>query len=167
MLYRRTAYRLCLVLALCAFLSACSAMQGIGSAVGALGSDGPSVDATAQVGKENTQEGDAVVDNRRVESSQTDAGVEDSGVEVSEVSGVSNVTSSTSTSSEQRETDASSGVSLSELSGSIQALNVNNVPPLFLFLFALGWLLPGPLEIVKGIGGILMFFRELIVGGSK
>lgn len=164
---RTTGLRLCLVLALCAFLSACSAMQGIGSAVGALGSGGPSVDATAQVGRENTQEGDAVVDNRRVEDRQADAGVRDSGVEVSEVSGVSNVTSSTSTSSSQKETDASSGVSLSELSGTIQALNVNNVPPLFLFLFALGWLLPGPFEIVKGIGSILVFFRKLIVGDSK
>lgn len=136
-------------------LSACSALDTIGSAAGVL-SDKPSIDATAQVGKENRQEGDAVIDTRRVEERQEDRRVD----AVVKDQGVSNVTQTET----RKEAGDTSGVSLSELSGDIQALNVNNVPPLFLFLFALGWVLPGPVEIVKGVGKILMFLRNLIIG---
>lgn len=139
-------------------LAGCSTLSSIGSAAGAL-SGQSGIDATAQVGRENRQEGDAVVDNRRVEESQEDRRVD----AVVRDQGVSNVTQTET----RRDAGDTSGVSLSELAGDIQALNINNVPPLFLFLFALGWLLPGPVEIVKGIGKMLMFFRTLITGREK
>ena len=135
---------------LCAFLSlamtGCSAMQGIGSALGAFGGSGPSVDATAQVGAENKQEGDSVIDNRRVEDSRVDVEVGDNGV--------SNVQ------------DTQAGVSSREWQAeNITVENVmQNVPPFFLFLFALGWVLPGPVEILKGIGNSLIFLRNLFTG---
>jgi len=141
------------VLALCAVLSGCSAMQGIGTAAGLIGGDTPSVDATAQVGKENVQEGDAVVDTRRVEDRRVDAGVEVSGV-----SGVSNVTSENI--NEEQGKDA--GVSSRDWTSEV--INVQNVPPLFLWLFALGWILPGPVDILKGLGKILLFLRDFFLG---
>jgi len=145
--------RIWAVLALCAALSGCSAMQGIGTAAGLIGGETPSVDATAQVGKENVQEGDAVVDTRRVEDRRVDAGVE-----VSEVSGVSNVTSENI--NEEQGKDA--GVSSRDWTSEV--INVQNVPPLFLWLFALGWILPGPVDILKGLGKILLFLRDLFLG---
>ena len=147
------------VLALCAVLSGCSAMQGIGTAAGLIGGETPSVDATAQVGKENVQEGDAVVDTRRVEDRRVDAGVE-----VSEVSGVSNVTSENI--NEEQGKDA--GVSSRDWTSEV--INVQNVPPLFLWLFALGWILPGPVDILRGLGKILIFFKRLLpwhIGGNN
>ena len=149
--------RIWAVLALCAALSGCSAMQGVDTAAGliggAAGSSTPSVDATAQVGAENTQEGDAVVDTRRVEDRRVDAGVE-----VSEVSGVSNVTSENI--NEEQGKDA--GVSSRDWTSEV--INVQNVPPLFLWLFALGWILPGPVDILRGLGKILIFLRDFFLG---
>lgn len=159
---RKVTKKVCLVLALCAALSGCSAMQGIGAAMGTLGPQGPSVDATAQVGKENTQEGDAVLDTRRVEDRRVDAGVEDSKTEVSEVSGVSNVTTSNSSSTTSEEKGKNSTVTSGDWTADV--IQLDNVPTPFLILLVLGWLLPGPVEIIKGIGSILMFLRKLVVG---
>ena len=142
------AFNLCLLLALTAFLSACSAMQAVGTAASALGPSGPSLDATAIAGAENVAEGDAVLSNRRVEDRRVDAAVE-----VREVSGVSNVDSRTI----QEETGETSGLSSRDwTSEQIQVTNtVQQLPSIvlvtFLILFALGWLLPGPAQIVKGI----------------
>ena len=136
------------VIALCFALSACSAMQAVGTAASALGPSGPSLDATAIAGAENVAEGDAVVSNRRVEDRRVDAAVE-----VREVSGVSNVDSRTI----QEETGENSGLSSRDwTSEQIQVTNtVQQLPSFvlitFLILFALGWLLPGPAQIVKGI----------------
>lgn len=158
--------RIYAVLALCAALSGCSAMQGIGTAAGLIGGDTPSVDATAQVGKDNTQEGDAVVDNRRVEDRRVAGGVEDSDVKVSEVSGVSTVTSRNLSDQSQEETDASSGVSSRDWYADTvnQVTNLDQIPPFYLVLLVLGWLLPGPLDILKGIGATLKFLRDLVLG---
>src|SRR5690554_2429681 len=136
------------LLALCFALSGCSAMQGIGAGLSALGPSGPSVDATAVVGAEAVSEGDAVIDNRRVEDRRVDAAVE-----VREVSGVSNVDSRTV----QEEVGETSGLSSRDwTSDQIQVTNtVQQIPSIvlvtFLILFALGWLLPGPDKIVKWI----------------
>jgi len=123
-------------------LTGCSAMQGIGSALslagGSAGGSAPSVEATAQVGKENNTEGDAVVSNRRVEDSSLD--VKDTGV--------SNVK------------QVKSGVSSEGWNA--EAISVQNVPALFLFLFALGWVLPGPIDILRGVGKSLLFLRDFV-----
>lgn len=166
MIKTKTMKAVCLSVVLSAVLSGCSAMQGIGTAAGLIGGDTPSVDATAQVGKENTQEGDSVLDTRRVEDRRVDAGVEDAEVEVSEVSGVSNVTSQNISAPKQEETDASSGVSSRDWSAEAisQVTNLDQVPPVFLFLFALGWLLPGPADILRGLGASIKFIRDLVLG---
>jgi predicted small secreted protein len=119
-------------------LTGCSAMQGIGSALSLAGGSAPSVEATAQVGKENNTEGDAVVSNRRVEDSSLD--VKDTGV--------SNVK------------QVKSGVSSEGWNA--EAISVQNVPALFLFLFALGWVLPGPIDILRGVGKSLLFLRDFV-----
>jgi hypothetical protein len=90
------------------------------------------------VGEENNTEGDAVVSNRRVEDSSVD--VKDTGV--------SNVK------------QVKSGVSSEGWNA--EAISVQNVPDLFLFLFALGWVLPGPIDILRGVGKILLFLRDLV-----
>lgn len=156
----------CLSAVLSVALSGCSAMQGIGTAAGLIGGDTPSVDATAQVGKENRQEGDAVVDNRRVEDRQVEGGVEDSDVEVSEVSGVSNVTSQNLSDQSQEQQTAESGVSSRDWYADTvnQVTNLDQIPTPFLILLVLGWLLPGPVEILKGLGAILKFLRDLVLG---
>lgn len=164
-----TCIKLCLALALCAFLSACSAMQGIGTAAGLIGGDTPSVDATAQVGAENRQEGDSVLDARRVEDRRVDGGVKDARVEVRGTSGVSNVTSKNLSDQSQEETATETGTAsrdwYAEAGGAIsQVTSINQIPPLFLILFGLGWLLPGPVEIFKGLGKVLLFFRDLLIG---
>lgn len=148
-------------------LSGCSAMQGIGAAAGVLGGDAPSVDATAQVGAENRQEGDSVLDNRRVDDRRVEGSVEDARVEVREVSGVSNVRTENVSAPTQEEQSSEAGVSSRDWAADTinQVTNLDQVPPLFLVLFGLGWLLPGPVEIVRGIGSVLMFFRKLIIGG--
>lgn len=148
------------VLALCAFLSACSAMQGIGSAVGALGSDAPSVDATAQVGKENKQEGDAVVDNRRVTSSQKETST-DSETEVSDNKGETHVSSSSDT-VDVSQSDSTDGVSSKDWTA--DSINVSQIPTSFLVLFALGWMLPGAATVYKGIGKGLVFLKNKVFG---
>lgn len=133
--------RMYAVLALCAFLSACSAMQGIGTAAGVIGSDTPSVDATAQVGAENVQEGDAVVDTRRAEDWRVDASVE---------SGVSNVT--------QQESGVSNG------DWTAEEILVQQVPVWLVLLLALGFLLPSFKETMRWIGKGIMFIRDVIKG---
>lgn len=161
-----TSIKLCLALALCACLSAClsacSALQSVGAALGG----GPQIDATAQVGAENLQEGDAVVDNRRVEDRRVAGGVEDSDVKVSEVSGVSTVNSSNLSMQSQEEKDASSGVSSRDWYADTvnQVTNLDQIPTPYLILLVLGWLLPGPLEILKGLGATLKFLRDLVLG---
>lgn len=37
--------------------------------------------------------------------------------------------------------------------------NINNVPFLFLILLVLGWLLPSPNEMWKGLKGMVLFWR--------
>lgn len=148
------------VIAVCAFLSACSTMQGIGAAVGALGSDAPSLDATAQVGKENTKEGDAVVDNRRVTSSQTDTSL-DSGIDTSSNSGVSSVVSKNDSSS-QVETAGSNAVTSKDWTA--DTIEVQQIPTGFLVLFALGWILPSASKTFKGIGKGLLFIKNKVFG---
>jgi len=144
---RREAFKYVLLsLLLSAAMTGCSAMQGVSTALGLAGGSAPSVEATAQVGKENTAEGDAVVSNRRVDERRVEVEVGDNGV--------SNVQ------------DTESGVSSKDWSAeSITVDNMmQNVPPLFLFLFALGWILPGPVEVLKGKGKSLIFLRNLITG---
>lgn len=161
-----TCIKLCLALSLCAFLSACSALQSVGAA---LGGGGPQIDATAQVGAENRQEGDSVLDARRVEDRRVDGGVEDARVEVRGTSGVSNVTSKNLSDQSQEETATETGTAsrdwYAEAGGAIsQVTNIDQIPTLFLILFGLGWLLPGPVEIFKGLGKLLFFFRDLLIG---
>ena len=123
-------------------MTGCSAMQGIGSALSLAGGSAPSVEATAQVGKENNTEGDAVVSNRRVEDSSVD--VKDTGV-----SNVKQLKAGVSSDGWEAETLSVQNV-------------ISNVPPIFLFLFALGWVLPGPIDILRGVGKSLLFLRDLV-----
>lgn len=133
--------RLCLMLVLCAALSGCSSMQGVGLASDLIGSDTPSVDATAQVGAENVQEGDSVVDAGRDEDRRVDASVE---------SGVSNVT--------QQESGVSNG------DWKAEEILVQQVPVWMVLVLALGFLLPSFKETMRWIGKSILFIRDVIKG---
>jgi len=139
------------VIAVCASLSACSAMQGIGAGLSALGPSGPSVDATAQIGAENVAEGDAVVSNRSVEEREQRTET-DAGVEVSEVSGVSNVQSTSDSSVSSTEKGTGAGVSLSDFSA--ESLQIDKVPGMYWLFLLLLFLSPGAPEIAKFINKI-------------
>jgi len=142
---------------LCAVLSACSALDAVGKAAGVIASDSPSVEATAQVGRENVNEGDSVLDTRRVDARREDRRVD----AVVEEGGVSNVTQTETRSESRNESGVSSGDWISD---NIQVQQFSDKVLIYLLiLFALGWILPSPADIFRGIGKGLIFLRDLIL----
>jgi GH25 family lysozyme M1 (1,4-beta-N-acetylmuramidase) len=113
------------------------------------------------LGKENTNEGDSTIDNRRVEEVSTDAAVD-----VKDNSGVSNVVSETDNADKSVDNSETKGEDAGVASGDWNADNIslNQIPLSFLILFAVGWILPSPAVIVRGIGSVILFFRDLITG---
>ena len=153
------------VTVLLAPLGGCSAMQGLEAVTSGVSSAiSPSdsgIYATAQLGKENTNEGDSTIDNRRVEEVSTDAAVD-----VKDNSGVSNVVSETDNADKSVDNSETKGEDAGVASGDWNADNIslNQIPLSFLILFAVGWILPSPAVIVRGIGSVILFFRDLITG---
>lgn len=143
--------------ALCAALSACSALDAVGKAAGVIASDSPSVEATAQVGRENVNEGDSILDTRRVDARREDRRVD----AVVKDQGVSNVTQTETRSESRDETGVSSGDWISD---TIQVQTLSDKVLIYLLaLFALGWILPSPAAILRGIGKSLVFLRDLVL----
>ena len=99
---------------------------------------GLSVDA--QVGKTNTQ-------NEAVVSAYQD---NTSAINAESIHGV------------QRVSQDEAGVQLGNFDGS--QVSISNIPLSFLILMALGWILPGPLAILKGLGAGLVWIRDFIKG---
>lgn len=98
------------------------------------------LDVDAQVGKTNTQ-------NEAVVSAYQD---NTSAINADAIQGV------------QRVSQDEAGVQLGNFDSS--QVSISNIPLSFLILMALGWILPGPLAILKGIGSGLIWIRDFIKG---
>lgn len=99
---------------------------------------GMSVDA--QVGKTNTQ-------NEAVVSAYQD---NTSDINADSIHGV------------QRVSQDEAGVQLGNFDGS--QVSISNIPFSFLILMALGWILPGPVAILRGLGAGMIWLRDFIKG---
>lgn len=99
---------------------------------------GMSVDA--QVGKTNTQ-------NEAVVSAYQD---NTSDINADSIHGV------------QRVSQDEAGVQLGNFDGS--QVSISNIPLSFLILMALGWILPGPVAILRGLGAGMVWLRDFIKG---